>query len=112
MHSSFVAQMSFCVFRSDYRAGKLCSCYIYIHNCLWSAIVQLKTAEIQLITFWKSCQDNFVWAVLPTAHIYAAKSIQKLKFLFDLITQMKTGYFLPALHISAVCFYLKIIWGM
>ncbi len=36
------------------------------------------------------------------------KNIQKQNFLFDHIMQRKTGYFMPALHISAVCFYWRI----
>lgn len=111
MHSSCVTQLSFCVFCSDYRAGKLCSSYIYILDGLWIAIVQLKTAEIQLITSWKLCQEKILWAVFThSPHLCYTKHKNKHSLL-DHMTQMKTGSFLPALQISAVLLLTKLYWG-
>lgn len=108
--NAFLFCRSAVIFYSDYRAGKLCSCYIYIHYGLWSSIVQLKTAEIQLL---KALPRE-----MPMSHFYTQSTFVPFKtyvhkqFLLDHVMQVKTGSYLPVLHISAMyAFVDKIIWA-
>lgn len=109
LHSSSVNAFPFCrsavIFCSDYRAGKLSSCYIYIHYGLWSSIVQLKTAEIQLLKALPREMPMSRFYTQPKFMLF--KTYVHKQLLLDHVMQVVLiNWFLSAClaHFTRVCF--------